>query len=254
MSLEEKQCFLREKVLENGYDSNQFMNLLVEKRGEKALDLDYWSMPDLKLVVNEFIRLNGGKVEEENPAPKQKQENQLNYLKKELNKYNNENFNLKKKIEKLKKENLYLQNKIQYNNKIINNFKNQLNNINNNNNNNKINDLKNEIMLKEKEIKNLKNQLNNNNCNKTVNYNDIIVVQFTSTDQKIINRGIKCLKTDTFAQVEEKLYQIYEEFRETNNTFMANAREVLRFKTMNDNNIKDGDTIQLMVFNNSINI
>jgi hypothetical protein len=36
----------------------------------------------------------------------------------------------------------------------------------------------------------------------------------------------------------------------TNNIFMANAREVLRFKTMNDNNIKDGDTIQLMVFNN----
>ena len=205
-------------------------------------------MHDLKLIVNEFIRLNGGKVgEEKKPAPKQEQEDQLNYLKKELNKYKNENFNLQKEIEKLKKENLDLQNKIQYNNKVINNFKNQLNNINNNN---KINDLKNEIMLKEKEIKNLKNQSNNNNCKKTVNYNDIIVVQFTSTDQKIINRGIKFLKTDTFAQVEEKLYQVYEEFRETNNTFMANAREVLRFKTMNDNNIKDGDTIQLMVFNN----
>ena len=248
MSLEEKQGFLREKIIVGGFDADQFIGFLIEKGGERRENLDKWTMPDLKLVVNEFIRLNGGKVEEEEkPAPKQEEKDQLNYLRKELDKYKNENFNLKTEIEKLKKENLDLQNKMQYNNKIINNFKNELNNINNNN---KINDLKNEIMLKEKEIKNLKNHLNNNNCNKTVNYNDIIVVQFTSTDQKIINRGIKCLKTDTFAQVEEKLYQIYEEFRETNNTFMANAREVLRFKTMNDNNIKDGDTIQLMVFNN----
>ena len=247
MTLEEKQGFLREKILIGGFDADQFIGFLIEKKGEGGKNLYNWSMRDLKLVVNEFIRLKGGKVEEEKPAPKQEEKDQLNYLRKELDKYKKENFNLKTEIEKLKKENLDLQNKMQYNNKIINNFKNELNNINNNN---KINDLKNEIMLKEKEIKNLKNQLNNNNCNKTVNYNDIIVVQFTSTDQKIINRGIKCLKTDTFAQVEEKLYQVYEEFRETNNTFMANAREVLRFKTMNDNNIKDGDTIQLMVFNN----
>ena len=78
MSLEEKQNFLREKILDKGYDANQFIDFINAKEGKNEVDLNNWSMPDLKLVVNEFIRLNGGKVEEEKkPAPKQEQENQL---------------------------------------------------------------------------------------------------------------------------------------------------------------------------------
>ena len=54
------------------------------------------------------------------------------------------------------------------------------------------------------------------------------------------------MKTDRFAEIEEKLYQEFEEFRETNNTFMVNGTTILRFKKMSENNIKDGDTIQLI--------
>ena len=79
-----------------------------------------------------------------------------------------------------------------------------------------------------------------------MNYDDIIYVHFISTDQKI-NYPIKCLKTDTFAQVEEKLYQEYEEYRETNNNFISKGRLILRFKKLCENNIKDGDKIQLLV-------
>ena len=58
------------------------------------------------------------------------------------------------------------------------------------------------------EINNLRNQLNNKNKDGYVNFNNIMVVHFISGDNKI-NQGIKCLPTDTFAQVEEKLYKIY---------------------------------------------
>jgi hypothetical protein len=37
------------------------------------------------------------------------------------------------------------------------------------------------------------------------------------------------LKTETFAEVEEKLYKRYEEYRETNNNFLAKGNLVLRF-------------------------
>ena len=45
------------------------------------------------------------------------------------------------------------------------------------------------------------------------------------------------LKTDTFAEVEEKLYQIYDDLRKTNNMFTINGRAILRFKNLEENNI-----------------
>ena len=98
------------------------------------------------------------------------------------------------------------------------------------------------IKSKDKEINNLKLQ---NNKTGPINFEDIIVVQFTLPEQKI-NCPIKCLKTDTFAEVEERLYQKYEEFRETNNNFNFKGGNILRFKKICENNIQDGDEIQLL--------
>ena len=113
-------------------------------------------------------------------------------------------------------------------------------------NNNIINNLNEMIKMKDKEIIELKSQLEKSgNHKKSVNFDDIMVVNFISLDQKV-NKGIKCLKTDTFAEVEEQLYKIYGEYRETNNNFIANGTLVLRFKKMCENNIKDNDIIQLI--------
>ena len=49
-----------------------------------------------------------------------------------------------------------------------------------------------------------------------------------------------------FAKVEEKLYEIYKDYRNTNNTFMVNNKEILRFKTIAENEIFDGDKVQLV--------
>ena len=102
----------------------------------------------------------------------------------------------------------------------------------------KIDYLKQIIQMKDIEINNLKNK-------KLINYDDIIVVNFMTADLRI-NCGIKCLLTDTFAEVEEKLYQQYSDFRETNNNFIGNGRLILRFKTISENGIKNGDKIQLI--------
>ena len=47
---EEKQNFLRINVLEQGYDTELFVQLLVSKKGEEAADLDIWSFNELKAV------------------------------------------------------------------------------------------------------------------------------------------------------------------------------------------------------------
>ena len=99
--------------------------------------------------------------------------------------------------------------------------------------------------MKENEIKDLKDKIQNNAIkNKNVNYDDIMVITFVSMDSTV-QCGIKCLPTDTFAEVEEKLYKRYDNLRDTNNMFTANAKPVLRFKKIFENNIKDGDILQL---------
>ena len=79
-----------------------------------------------------------------------------------------------------------------------------------------------------------------------VEYNNIIVINFVSGDG-IINQGIKCLKTETFAEVEEKLYKQYGQCRETNNAFISRGNMIKRFKKISENKIKNGDKIQLII-------
>ncbi len=71
------------------------------------------------------------------------------------------------------------------------------------------------------------------------NRKQITCVYFTSIDQKI-NLTIPCIKTDIFAQIEEKLYKKYPKYRETNNYFLFNGKQILRFKSIEDNKIGSG--------------
>ena len=73
MSTEEKQNFLREKILDKGYDTNQFVQFLTSKKGEEGADVANWTMEDLITVVNEFIKLNGGTEEIEEKQEKQEE-------------------------------------------------------------------------------------------------------------------------------------------------------------------------------------
>ena len=106
--------------------------------------------------------------------------------------------------------------------------------------------MKNQLYLKENEINQMKLQLKNNTKkNNLYQLDDIMVINFMSTDNSI-HKGIKCVETDTFAEVEEKLYQIYDNFRDTNNMFTINGRTILRFRTLKENKIRDGDIVLLL--------
>lgn len=114
-----------------------------------------------------------------------------------------------------------------------------------------------QIDLKDKELKELKIELENikkqnynqnNNKDRMVHENEIASVFFTSNDQKI-NFAVSCLKSSIFAEVEEKLYKEYPEYRETNNYFLSNGKQILRFKTIEQNNIGNGRPVILILPN-----
>ena len=158
-----------------------------------------------------------------------------------LSSNNNEIDNLKNELTKARK--IIEQQKL-----TINELQNKLNNSNNiiNNLNNEINNYKNIISKKDLELNNIKSQLNNNIPNNNVNFNDIMCVNFISSDQNV-HFAASCLKTNTFAEIEEKLYKQYPQYRETNNNFLANGTQVLRFKTIAENNIGNGLPVTLIV-------
>jgi len=73
-SEEEKQNFLRENILDQGYDVNMFVEFLIGKKGEDGADVGNWSMRELQLVVNEFISMQSN----DNNPPQEQQNNNNN--------------------------------------------------------------------------------------------------------------------------------------------------------------------------------
>ena len=167
-------------------------------------------------------------------------------MKEDLDKYKKENEQLKLNLDKYRIENDKLKADLLKANKIISGIQNNQNSNNELKNlRDEYNKLKYELTLKENELKDLKDKIQNNSIeDMKVNYKDIMVINFISMDSTV-QCGIKCLPTDIFAEVEEKLYQRFDNLRNTNNMFMANAKPVLRFKKIFENNIKDGDVLQL---------
>ena len=168
-------------------------------------------------------------------------QNLIKYDKLLLKKSKKENDKLQKQISKLNNKVQYLSNEL-LNAKLA--FFNQANMVK------CLSELNQEINNRDynyrKEINDLKLKLSKYEYDVEVNLHDMIVINFNSEDGRI-RYAMQCLKTETFAQVEEKLYKIYEEYKNTNNKFISNGRNILRFKTVEENNIRNGDTVQFQV-------
>ena len=109
---QEKQNYLRINIMDAGYDPNVFVEFLINKKGEAGADVANWSLPDLKNVVQEFIKLNNNNSNNNNNNNQQQQQQ----VQKEENKgTNNEKINVNEiieiKNENEKKENINIQNK-----------------------------------------------------------------------------------------------------------------------------------------------
>ena len=89
-SQEEKQNFLRQNILDKGYDTNLFVEFLMDKKGEEGADVGNWTMSDLKIVVKEFISLqensNNNNI---NKAEQSEEINPTNFIKNKSKNSNN---------------------------------------------------------------------------------------------------------------------------------------------------------------------
>jgi len=124
----------------------------------------------------------------------------------------------------------------------------------------KINELNNKINFLQKSLiskKETQNLSESNYENKSTNSNfsissikpgeKIISIIFRSIDQKV-NFSFPCKNTDIFVRIEEKLYKVYPEYKEYNNFFTVGGRTIKRFKSIEENNIKNADNILLNVY------
>ena len=170
------------------------------------------------------------------------------------NEVNNENSNLKNQIQnlnieinKLRNENNTLKTDLNIQNQNINNYIAQLN------------DLKDSLKIKNNEVINLNNQINDlnaqikklniniNNPNVKVDINDIVTVSFRSLDYKV-DVAYSSPKSDLFVRLEEKLYDEYPEFRDLDNIyFTVNGKKIRRFRSLQENNLKNNDKILLNI-------
>ena len=73
----------------------------------------------------------------------------------------------------------------------------------------------------------------------------LMSIIFISNDQQI-HHSIICKNTDIFINVEKSLYDELPEYKETDNFFMVNGMKVNKFKSMDENKIKNNSIITLV--------
>ena len=170
-----------------------------------------------------------------------------NEVNNEISKLKNQIQNLNIEINKLRNENNTLKTDLNIKNQNINNYIAQLN------------DLKDSLKIKNNEVINLNNQINNlndqikklniniNNPNVKVDIHDIVTILFKSIDQKV-EAAFSSPKSDLFVRLEEKLYDEYPEFRDLDNIyFTVNGKKIRRFRSLQENNLKNNDKILLNI-------
>ena len=99
--------------------------------------------------------------------------------------------------------------------------------------------------MKNQEISQLYMRINNKNDN-GLNFmpgDKIIGIGFESVNQKIKNYVRAYKDTEITSRIEEKFYNEYPEFKEKETYLMLNANKIKRFKSLKENDVKDGDII-----------
>jgi seryl-tRNA synthetase len=201
--------------------------------------------------------------------PNYNNQNKINNQKNQNKKIgDNVNEELIVEIEKLYKENTDLINENNLLKNKINSLTGEINSVKNQNENlrkelnskaedlnktiEELNKLKAVLVIKKEEIDNLKTQMNNLRINNSidnvkVDIKDIRTILFKSTDQKV-EMPYSCRVSDIFVRIEEFLYNEYPEYKDLNTYFTVNGRQIKRFRTIQENKIKNLDVILLSVY------
>ena len=178
-------------------------------------------------------------------------------LDKKVNDITNEKDILEKKVNQLTNNN----NSLLKENTIL---EKKINELTNNNNSllkqkdileKKINDLTNEknLFIKEKDKykKNFEELLKNKNKYKFI-YNNpdevVMTINFVSMGNSDIGHySLPCKKTDLFLEEEEKLLEDFSKYKNHEIIFEANGKRIERYKTLEENNIKNNDIINMFI-------
>lgn len=186
-SIENKQLYLRNEIIVNGYDPQEFSIFLANLKGEEKVDLEYWSLSEIKEAVEIFKKSKLKK--EENDKKEEKEE-------KPKKKENINNFQTDKNIVKSKK--------FQFFRKILRNQSSPSKDLVTDTNNLKENDDQNNKINKSrtKLIQDSENLINNNDKNKNnldsdkISNNNIKVNENKNENLKNLENIIKCQKLD----------------------------------------------------------
>ena len=169
-------------------------------------------------------------------------------IKKEISN-NNEIEKLKRELETEKKKNKQLQdtiNQLKQNHNIeIEKYKKDINKLVEKNK-----ELEKLLEEKNKEINDYIFKLSNSNNNEQLisfkTGDKIIAVLFmTQGNQDIYNYTMPCKTSDLFVRLEERLYHDFPKYKNFETFFMVNARRIFRFKSLEENQIKNNDIISL---------
>ena len=164
---------------------------------------------------------------------------------------NNEIDNLRRELKDEKNKNKKLQDTINNLNNTINQLKQEhYTEINKLTEKNK--ELEKLLEEKNKEINDyifkLSNSSNNEQLISVKTGDKIIAVLFmTQGSQDIFNYTMACKTSDLFVRLEERLYHDFPKYRNYETFFMVNTRRIFRFKTLEENKIKNNNIISLFI-------
>ena len=221
----------------------------MENKESKTMDLEE-KINKLENALNEEKNKNCALVENNNKLNIKIEEIVKSNQQKDLvNRINNSS--AKKQIKELN-DKLNEANKIIENQDLkIKELENIISNLKNNNEYiNKLQNLEKEIKIKDNELNKLKNELKNNNKTQNivnVDRSEMMAVYF---HHQKYNYCVACINQDLFAEVEEKFYKQFPELRNTNNVYLVDGNEVLRFKTIEENKIKNSYPVLLQIPDN----
>ena len=159
---EEKQNYLRQNILDKGYDANDFVSFLQSKKGEGASDISNWSMTDLQKVVKEYILKHSEEKKNSDVPPMEN-----NDIKE---KNNNNNSDIQSQKQNIANDYEIIEN---------------INSINKDNNNSK----KEKIPLKDENFGIIINEYIDCQKSEINDLNDKENLEITVTDPKVINNG-----------------------------------------------------------------
>ena len=155
--------------------------------------------------------------------------------------------NLKQKLNEEKKKNEILSNENKKLKSIITNLNNEINKLKQYEQKNRL--LQEEINKKNIEIQKYKSD-NNKDFDEGITSvkpgEKIISINFVSMgNQDIGHYSLVCKNTELFVRLEERLYDDFPQFKNYETYFEKNTKRIKRFKTLDENQIKNKDVITI---------